>query len=950
MKKHLALVLALVMVLSSFSFVSAAPDFSDMVGHENEEAVSRLELLNVLKGYPDGTFKPDNTITRAEFAAVAVRVTGLDNVATAAQGLPTGFSDVPAWHWASGYVGTAAKSGIVNGIGNGLFAPETPVKYEEAVTMIVRALGYEPMAEARGGYPFGHLIVANEIDLLDDAMGTQGAWATRGFVAQITDNALEIEMMIQTGYGNDTKWVVSGDEDTDEKYLLDLMGFDTVEGVVTDVDVSDMEVYIDDEDDDDWYNVSEGFDFFMTRGAEIKAWVDGDDVISYTINDDVHLDAVEVDGDEISLVTADKDYDLSRDVDVEKDVEFAKVVINDDGEVSFFEGFDFDGIILVDEIDDDMIVDLNDDEVDVEDFVILKGGETVALEELEEGDLVFYYEDEVLDGEYEGLAIVIEETEIGEIDRVYDDVSFRMNGETYNGAENYTPIYLDEDDLDELTSEILEGMMDEETEVKVFFNLEGDVAFIEGETGVAKTSSFYAVLTGDTVEYNGRRGEMVAFDFLNEFGEEVSYDLEVADLEGTDPEIDNNISGLIGHQQTNPDSDNTMVANELFEVTVDDDGDVTEINILTTEPFNVTNEDADEGFEIDDTYAEINGEDYRLMSGTVVFYDDNDEVITLGEIDDEFSAVDSGEAYVKNGRVEVVVSAETDADTDNTDYTGLVTDVRVLRGGETEVTIEVAGVEMEFVTEDDNVTNIDNVDEDEFWTLTVGDTSEEIEAVAEVTIAEFEVESVDTSADTITLVNSTFDSEVYGNDDDEIELTSDAVIYDAEDDFEELRLRDVKAGDMISVVFDGNSKYWVSYLVVGEVAATVTTEPDVTFDATTSSAILVPVEENATWGRTVNVTITPDVEWDEELTGTITYELNVDKALLNVSGIEVRSLTSEDYSGGVITFTIVLQADVYDGDTLELAEDAITLTATDDNSVQNAMIVESTIDVIVQDN
>ena len=149
---------------------------------------------------------------------------------------------------------------------------------------------------------------------------------------------------------------------------------------------------------------------------------------------------------------------------------------------------------------------------------------------------------------------------------------------------------------------------------------------------------------------------------------------------------------------------------------------------------------------------------------------------------------------------------------------------------------------------------------------------------------------------------------------------------------------------------DRNSKYWVSYLVVGEVAATVTTEPDVTFDATTSSAILVPVEENATWGRTVNVTITPDVEWDEELTGTITYELNVDKALLNVSGIEVRSLTSEDYSGGVITFTIVLQADVYDGDTLELAEDAITLTATDDNSVQNAMIVESTIDVIVQDN
>jgi hypothetical protein len=155
MKKSLALVLALVMVLSSFSFVSAAPDFADVKGTIYEEAVTRLEMLEVLKGYPDGTFKPEGSITRAEFAAVAVRVKGLAAVAEAAKGLPSGFSDVPAGHWAAGYVGVAGSTGIVNGIGGGLFAPNAPVKYEEAVTMLVRALGYEQDAQTKGGYPYG---------------------------------------------------------------------------------------------------------------------------------------------------------------------------------------------------------------------------------------------------------------------------------------------------------------------------------------------------------------------------------------------------------------------------------------------------------------------------------------------------------------------------------------------------------------------------------------------------------------------------------------------------------------------------------------------------------------------------------------------------------------------------------------------------------------------------
>ncbi|WP_409229363.1 S-layer homology domain-containing protein [Gudongella sp. SC589] len=813
MKKHLALVLALVMVLTSFSFVSAAPDFSDMEGHANAEAVARLELLNVLKGYPDGSFKPDNTITRAEFAAVAVRVSGLENVAVAAQGLPTGFTDVPAWHWASGYVGTAAKMGIVNGIGNGLFAPETPVKYEEAITMIVRALGYEPMAQARGGYPFGYLIVANEIDLLDGAMGTQGTWATRGFVAQITDNALEIPMMIQVGFGSDTKWVVSGKEDTDEVYLLDRMGFDTVEGRVTEVDVDDMEIYINAEvlADRGWYDVAEGFDFYAMEGVEVKAWLDGDMVILAAAQEDVSFDAVEIDGDEITLVDADRDYDLADDVTLFVDgskvrnipasaeYEYAKVVFDDEGDVIWVDAITTLDFIVVEEIDDEMILDLDEEEVVVEDYLIVMDGKTISVDDLETGDVVFYFEADYKD--YDGFAVVYNSSIVGEITRVYTD-SFRMNGSNYEWLVGES-IYIDGNTLDTLTADILDKMMDEGNDVEAFFNFKGEVVLVVGETGEGDTSTFYAVLIDDAVAYNGRRGEMLALDMLNEFGEEVSFDIT---LKFIDEDFDFSVLEL--EEADNYDLAGALVifdaeAEEnvpfLFEVEVDEDGSLEALTLLEVEA--LTHED---GFEIDDTYAEVNNRNYRLMSTTVVFYDYDDgefgEVLALGEIDDEFAVVEAGYALADEGRVKVVLATSTDADSDDTDYTGLVTKTRQLRTGELEVTILVEGKEHIFTTADD--WDIEEVTVYEIYTLVVGDTSGEITDIIGDLGDDYVVDSVDASARKLTL-------EEYG----QVELASNAYIYEAGTK-DTMRLRDVAEGSNVYVVFEEDTDYWVIYMLV----------------------------------------------------------------------------------------------------------------------------------------
>lgn len=195
-KKTLSVFLTLIMIIGSFSTVFAVP--FDVVGTSYEEAVVRLEGLEVLKGYPDGSFKPSNNITRAEYAAVVARIKGLEQAASTSMG-PTIFGDVPANMWASGYINVSVQADLIKGMGvyNGIntFAPNANITYEQAVTLVVRALGFETEAMANGGYPSGYLMIANREGLLQDVNGSLGTLASRGLVAQLTFNALDIKLM-----------------------------------------------------------------------------------------------------------------------------------------------------------------------------------------------------------------------------------------------------------------------------------------------------------------------------------------------------------------------------------------------------------------------------------------------------------------------------------------------------------------------------------------------------------------------------------------------------------------------------------------------------------------------------------------------------------------------------------------------------------------------------------
>lgn len=206
LNKVLAMLVVFMMMISTVAF--AASSFTDVA--ETSSYSTAIEVgvdLGLIKGYTDGTFAPEGEITRAEFAAIVVRLLGQEAQAEGAKAA-TQFADVPADHWAAGYINIATQAKVINGYGDGNFGPEDLVEYQDAITMMVRALGYEP-AIGSAGYPTGYLTKAGELGLTANVNGTNGVAANRASVAQIAFNALDVPIMTQSGYGTFTQYVIN---------------------------------------------------------------------------------------------------------------------------------------------------------------------------------------------------------------------------------------------------------------------------------------------------------------------------------------------------------------------------------------------------------------------------------------------------------------------------------------------------------------------------------------------------------------------------------------------------------------------------------------------------------------------------------------------------------------------------------------------------------------------
>lgn len=133
-KTLLALSLTVVMVAGS-SIPALAAIFQDTQYHWAKNAIQQLSDERVIGGYPDGSFRPEGSITRAEFAAILVNALGL-NAQSSSYG---SFNDVPSSHWAAAAIETVKSQGLVSGYPGGLFMPNKNISRAESLAILANA-------------------------------------------------------------------------------------------------------------------------------------------------------------------------------------------------------------------------------------------------------------------------------------------------------------------------------------------------------------------------------------------------------------------------------------------------------------------------------------------------------------------------------------------------------------------------------------------------------------------------------------------------------------------------------------------------------------------------------------------------------------------------------------------------------------------------------------------
>lgn len=127
--------LALTVQMAGIPLVASAAFFADTQNNWAQADINVLSDQGILTGYPDGSFRPEGLITRAEFSAMLVKALGLS---ANAGGMQT-FRDVPASHWAFPAIETIRSTGLVSGYPNGLFLPGRSISRAEAMAILSNA-------------------------------------------------------------------------------------------------------------------------------------------------------------------------------------------------------------------------------------------------------------------------------------------------------------------------------------------------------------------------------------------------------------------------------------------------------------------------------------------------------------------------------------------------------------------------------------------------------------------------------------------------------------------------------------------------------------------------------------------------------------------------------------------------------------------------------------------
>ena len=199
LKRALSLALASVMLLGMMVVGSSAKgidDFTDKAEIVNQDAVAVTSAIGMFEGYEDGSFGPENVVTRAEMAVIICTMLYGAGVNVNQFAETNVFTDVPAW--AQGYVNLCSSLGIVAGVGDGKFDPNATVTTAQAVLMLCRALGYfQNAADFGDNWMLAATAKGTALGLYGDLKLTANEGLTRDNVAELVFNALTKAVPVQ---------------------------------------------------------------------------------------------------------------------------------------------------------------------------------------------------------------------------------------------------------------------------------------------------------------------------------------------------------------------------------------------------------------------------------------------------------------------------------------------------------------------------------------------------------------------------------------------------------------------------------------------------------------------------------------------------------------------------------------------------------------------------------
>ena len=192
LKRALSVALASAMLLGMMMVGTSAKgidDFTDKDKIVNQDAVAVTAEIGVFDGYENGSFGPENVVTRAEMAVIICTMLYGAGVNVNQFAETSVFTDVPAW--AQGYVNLCSSLGIVAGVGDGKFDPSATVTTAQAVLMLCRTLGYFQSATDFGNdWMLAATAKGTELGMYGDLKLTANAGLTRDNVAELVFNAL----------------------------------------------------------------------------------------------------------------------------------------------------------------------------------------------------------------------------------------------------------------------------------------------------------------------------------------------------------------------------------------------------------------------------------------------------------------------------------------------------------------------------------------------------------------------------------------------------------------------------------------------------------------------------------------------------------------------------------------------------------------------------------------